>query len=151
MISGSYTSALFLKLYTAISHFGEEYVVGKIDEINESAGISPDKKIEDKIISDCCRHYGVDRCDILKKTHISNATASTARSMCVVLLKKHLKNHTEMAIARIINRGRTPVNKAIRDFTSFKSTSKSKYEREFLEAYDILNKGIIAFKSDNNF
>ena len=137
-------ASLFLKLSHAIDNFGYDIVVGKIDEINAGTEIKLNKEIEAFIISESCKYFSVPKTEVIKSVRVSQK-AIPARNMCIVLLKKHLNNHTDLEIEKIVKKDtHKTVEFIMSEFT--KMNPKIKHEKEFLDAYEILHDKVNTFR-----
>ena len=105
---------------------------------------SLDKKVEEFIIAECCAHYKVDLVELKNSTRISTK-ALVARNMCVVLMKKHIPDYTDIKIANTLNKeASTIVKTAMKEF--YNMDAKIKHEKIFLDIYHALNDKVKTFK-----
>jgi len=143
----SSASALVLKLYNAISNFGVEYVAGELDKINDRAEGGIDKELVDFITSICCRKYQVDQ-DEIRADYIRNGNAISARTMSVVLIKKHVHSYSNKRISKEMKKEQSFVTRVLKEYECMEG--KVKHEREFLENYKDLNDQVVSYRKKTN-
>ena len=138
-------SAIFLKLDSAIRNCGITIVMGTLDELNEKFEESFDKKIEKFIVSESCKHFKVSVSDVLTSADLYGQPL-VARNMCVVLMNTHLKEYSKLKIAKVLKKEtRKSVYSALDGFMQM--NRKIKHEREFLDAYEVLNSAIETYRT----
>lgn len=137
--------SLMMKFTYAIENYGVGFVMEKLDEMNRQCENNHEKKLENFIIAECCKQYGVDVDDV-KTNNTIKGEALTARNMCFVQIKKHLDGYSYLQIAKALKKNSpNSVQRTLDEY--IKMSPKIKHEREFLELFDILNARIKVYKN----
>jgi chromosomal replication initiation ATPase DnaA len=127
------------RLARSIKRHGVQKVVAVLDGLNTEEGfIAAHNSLIKFTITECASVFKV-KPDSLKRKNIRGA-AVIARSMCMVLIKKHLEL-THADICGIFGRKtHTLVSQALKEFSELNYDVKT--DRKFLDAYQELDKKV---------
>ena len=130
---------LVKRLAKTIKKVGVAKVVEKLDELNTEEGfIEAHKQLIKYIIKETSLSFQVNSED-LKKKNIRGITVD-ARSMCFILLKKHLDLAHKDIIILFSGKSHAVVSNALRQFNSLNYDIKK--DRKFLEIFQKLDKQV---------
>lgn len=131
--------AIIKRLAKTIKKVGVKKVVAALDELNTEEGfIEAHKSLIKYIQKETSKEFQVSPDDMKKKN--IRGTTFEARTMCFVLLKKHLDLRHEDVVAIFGGKNHSLVSNALRDFKGLNYEVKK--DRKFLEIFQVLDKKV---------
>lgn len=135
--------SLVKAMYDVFEKHGYEAVMKKLSELDGPSLSDLDDRLKTSIIKLTCKSYGISASDLKRKS--LRGKEKTARTMCFILLKRHLPNQSYIQLASLFgNKSHSLVSSSLKEFAQMSSDKDP--NPKFIKRYLKLNDQVIELK-----